>query len=163
MRELEIQAREFVEKLSHFVDLSLIGKWEDADSLWSLLDPMGRDWPRNFYLPGYAEYQYARHRFRQRTLQERDLAEAERWAIEGKTRFFIRDLHRLRGEWRLEQGKWALAAASYQEAVRLARERSLMDAESETGLALARLQLRLAADPGAVEPGLIRSQAELSA
>jgi hypothetical protein len=52
----------------------------------------------------------------------------------------------------MEHGNWALAAASFQEAVRLARERSLTDAESETGLALARLQLRLAADPGAVEP-----------
>ena len=37
--------------------------------------------------------------------------------------------------------------ASYQEAVRLARERSLLDAPSETGLALAKLQLRLQAGP----------------
>jgi hypothetical protein len=58
----------------------------------------------------------------------------------------------------MEHGNWALAAASFQEAVRLARERSLTDAESETGLALARLQLRLAADPGAVEPLAVARQ-----
>ena len=67
--------------------------------------------------------------------------------MEGKNRSTIRNLHRLRGDWRLEQGEWALAAASYQEAVRLARERSLPDADSETGLALAKHHLRQPADP----------------
>jgi hypothetical protein len=147
-----ILATDFVVKLDHFYSESLIGNWEEAASLWSLLDPMGRDWPRNFYRPGSAEYLYACHHFEQGTLQECHLAEAERLAVTGKNRPVIRALHRLRGEWRLDQGAWALAAASYQEAVRLARERSLTDAVSETGLALARLQLRLAADPGAVEP-----------
>ena len=130
----------------------MIGNFQQASATWSLLDPMGREWLRSVYRPGNAEYYYASHRFMQGTLQECHLAEAERLAVAGKSRLVIRDLHRLRGEWRLEQGEWALAAASFQEAVRLARERSLMDAESETGLALARLQLRLAADPGAVEP-----------
>jgi hypothetical protein len=51
------------------------------------------------------------------------------------------------GDWRLEQGEWALAAASYQEALRLARERSLADADSETGLALAKQRLDQLSDP----------------
>jgi hypothetical protein len=146
------QAIAFVARLDVFLAQSMIGNWDQASAIWSLLDPiMGRDWPRN-HRPGIAEYHYARNRFCQGTLQECHLAEAERLAVEGKNRRTIRALHQLRGEWSLEHGNWALAAASYQEAVRLARERSLLDAESETGLALARLQLRLAADPEAVEP-----------
>jgi hypothetical protein len=146
------QELEFVAKLELFFFQSLMGTWEEASALWVVVDPMGRDWPHSVYRPGYAECLYACHRFWQGTLQECHLAEAECLAVAGKSRLVIRFLHRLRGEWRLEQGAWALAAASYQEAVRLARERSLTDATSETGLALARLQLRLAADPGAVEP-----------
>jgi len=76
------------------------------------------------------------------------LAEAERLAAQGKDRTLIRFLHRLRGDWRLTQGEWALAAASYQEAVRLARDtRSVIDADSETGLALAKHHLGQLANP----------------
>ena len=54
----------------------------------------------------------------------------------------------LRGDWRLTQGEWALAAASYQEAVRLARDtRSVIDVASETGLALAKHHLGQLANP----------------
>jgi tetratricopeptide (TPR) repeat protein len=75
-------------------------------------------------------------------LQETHLAEAEHLAAQGKDRNIIRDLHRLRGDWRLAQGQWALAAESYQEAVRLTRDtRSVIDARSETGLALAKHHL----------------------
>jgi hypothetical protein len=153
-----VSALEFVSRLRLFVEQSMIGNWEEANAVWNILDTMGRDWPRNHYRPGHAEYLYACHRFCQGTLQECHLAEAERLALEGKNRRTIRALHQLRGEWSLEHGNWALAAASFQEAVRLARERSLTDAESETGLALARLQLRLAADPGAVEPLAVARQ-----
>jgi hypothetical protein len=150
--DASIPSWEFVGRLNLFGGTSMIGSWEEAASIWRSLDPMGRDWLRQVYRPGKAEYLYACHHFWQGALQECHLAEAERLALTGKNRRTIRRLHCLRGEWRLEQGAWALAAASYQEAVRLARERSLTDATSETGLALARLQLRLAADPGAVEP-----------
>ena len=72
---------------------------------------------------------------------------AERLAEEGNDRASIRCLHQLRGDWRIEQGAWALAAASYQEAVRMARERGLLDWHSETGLALAKHHLGQLADP----------------
>jgi tetratricopeptide (TPR) repeat protein len=145
----ELNGREFVIKLAFFFSQSIIGNWEEAASIWCVVDPMGRDWPRHSYRQGVAEYFSAIHRFWRGTLQEFHLAEAERLAVEGKNRSVIRDVHRLRGEWRLEQGEWALAASSFQEAVQLARERSLTDAESETGLALARLHLEQAADPQA--------------
>jgi hypothetical protein len=59
----------------------------------------------------------------------------------------IRDLHGLRGAWRLEQGEWALAATSFAEAVRMAREIGIPDVESETGLALAKHHLGQLAEP----------------
>jgi tetratricopeptide (TPR) repeat protein len=108
---------------------------------------MGRDWSRASYRPGRAERHYAQFHFWQGTLHEHHLAEAERLAAQAKNRTDIRELHRLRGDWRLEQGEWALAAASYQEAVRLARERSLSNWHSETGLALAKHHLGQLADP----------------
>ena len=33
-----------------------IGQWADAEAIWLLLDPMGRDWSRAGYRPGVAEY-----------------------------------------------------------------------------------------------------------
>lgn len=53
----------------------------------------------------------------------------------------IRDVHSLRGNWRLEQGAWAQAAASFSKAVAMAREVRRVDEASETGLALAKVHL----------------------
>lgn len=137
----------FISRLALFADQSRLGQWAEAAAHWSLLDPMGRDWNRAAYRPGQAEWDYGEFHFWQGSLQEAHLAEAERLAAQGKDRTIIRGLHRLRGDWRLTQGEWALAATSYQEAVRLARERSLTDAASETGLALAKHHLGQLANP----------------
>lgn len=138
----------FSSQLRLFHCQSILGQWAEAATTWSLLDPMGRSWSRNKYRPGGAEESYARFHFWQGGLQETHLAEAERLAAQGKDRNIIRALHRLRGDWRLTQGQWALAAASYQEAVRLARDtRSVVDAPSETGLALAKHHLGQLANP----------------
>lgn len=80
-------------------------------------------------------------------MPEAQLSTAERLAAESKNRPSIRSLHRLRGNWRLEQGEWTLAAASFAEAVRMVRKSSLTDAESETGLALAKHHLGHLAEP----------------
>ena len=138
----------FMGRFFLFADQSKLGQWAEAAATWSLLDPMGRAWARASYRPGLAEQQYAEFHFWQGSLQEAQLAEAERLAAQGKDRTLIRNLHRLRGDWRLTQGEWALAAASYQEAVRLARDtRSVIDADSETGLALAKHHLGQLANP----------------
>lgn len=138
----------FGSRLDLFADQSRLGQWAEAAATWSLLDPMGRAWDRATYRPGRAEQHYAEFHFWQGSLQEAHLAEAERLAAQGKDRTLIRNLHRLRGDWRLSQGEWALAAASYQEAVRLARDtRSVIDAASETGLALAKHHLGQLAHP----------------
>lgn len=138
----------FMSRLVLFADQSGLGHWAEAAATWSLLAPMGRDWSRAVYRPGQAEKLYAEFHFWQGSLEEEHLAEAERLAAQGKDRGIIRALHRLRGDWRLTQGEWALAAASYQEAVRLARDtRSVIDADSETGLALAKHHLGQLANP----------------
>ena len=62
-------------------------------------------------------------------------------AEQDHNRTILRDLHRLRGAWRLEQGEWALAAANFTQAVTMAREVRLVNEESETGLALAKVHL----------------------
>lgn len=144
----------FIGRLWLFTDQSRLGRWAEAATTWQRLDSMGHAWSRAAYRPGQAERLYAEFHFQQGTLQERHLAEAERPAAEGKDRGLIRYLHRLRGAWRLEQGEWAPAAASYQEAVRMARERGLPDASSETGLALAKHHLGQLADPRQEAEGL---------
>ena len=60
---------------------------------------------------------------------------------------FSQSLHRLRGEWRLEQGRWDLAVESLQEAVRMEHEVGQTDAWSETWLALARFHLGQLSNP----------------
>lgn len=137
----------FTGHLDLFANQSRLGRWAEAAATWSLLDPMGRIWDRAVYRPGMAEWLYAEFHFWYGSLQEADLAEAERLAVQGKDRRIIRDLHRLRGDWRLTRGEWAPAAASYQDAVRLARESGLTDAEYETGLALAKHHLGQLANP----------------
>jgi hypothetical protein len=137
----------FLNRLCRFRDLSLIGKWADAEAIWFLLDPMGRDWAREAYRPGRAEFDYARFRFWKGDLREEHLALAERLAAEGKNRKVVRAVHSLRGRWQIEQGHWALAAESLLEAVRMAREIGTIDVLSETELALARFHLGQLTDP----------------
>ncbi len=144
----------FRSRLYMFADQSRLGQWPTADATWRLLDPMGRDWSRAAYRQGRAEYHFAEFQFWQGTLQEEHLTAAATLAEQDGNRVTLRDLHVLRGTWRLEQGEWALAAASFDPAVTLARERRLVDEESETGLALAKHHL------GQLTGDAARSEAE---
>lgn len=126
---------------------ALLGIWAEAQASWHLLDSMGREWPRGYYRPGDAELSRAMHDFWAGTLVDAALKTAEQIALEGKNRRAIRSLHGLRATWRLEQSQWALAASSFAEALRMARESGIPDAESETGLALAKHHLGQLADP----------------
>jgi len=131
----------FTCRLHLFLDQARLGEWEAAAETWRLLDAMGRAWSRASYRQGSAERLFAFAQFWQGTLQEQHLTAAARLAEKDNNRTTLRILHRLRGAWRLEHGEWALVAASFHEAVRMARERRLPDAESEAGLALAKLHL----------------------
>jgi tetratricopeptide (TPR) repeat protein len=148
----------FVTGLDRFDQLTEMGQWEKAEALWHILDPMGRSWPRHAYRPGDAERTYVRFRFRRGDLREEGLACAERLAKEGKNRLGSRDLHALRGEWRLEQGQWSLAAESLHEAVRMAREVGDTNARAETQLALAKLHLHQLPKPRHVAEQLAQAR-----
>jgi len=132
----------FDARQTNFEVLALTGRWDDAEQMWNLLDPMGRDWPLLRYRPGDAE----QHRlefllFPLGRLTEEDLAAAERLARTGQNRKTIRILQRLRGEWRLTRGEYALAVESLQDAIRMAHESGFPDPRSETLLALARFHM----------------------
>ena len=128
-------------RLDRFTQLVVLGNWNEAEAMWQLLDPMGRDWHRAVYRAGGAESYYAMFRFWQGQLTEEHLAKAEQLAKKGKDRVLVRSLHGLRGAWQLEQGRYELAAASLQEAVRMAREVGQTNATAETQLAIARFHL----------------------
>jgi hypothetical protein len=130
-----------------FRQLTRIGRWADAEAIWQLLDPMGRDWPRAFYRPGDAEWEYAQFRFWKGDLREEHLTHAKQLAESGKNRFIVRKLHGLSAEWQLEQGQWSLAAESVHEAVRMAREVGQTDLEAEARLALAKFHLHQLPNP----------------
>jgi len=130
-----------------FEQLATRAQWESARAMWGTLDPMGRNWPRGRYRPGGAELSYAQFRFWQGDLKERHLAHAEQLARTGKNRRALRELHGLRGEWRLEHGKWELAAESFREAVAMAHAVENSDTKAETQLAFARFQLGQLSDP----------------
>jgi hypothetical protein len=131
----------FMARLFRFSQLTRSGRWPEAQELWDLLDPMGRTWGRAAYRPGEAEYRYAQFRYLRADLREDDLIRAEELARTGKNRGCIRDLHSLRGDWRMDRGEWALAIESYVEALRMARESGQQEAGAEARLALARFRL----------------------
>ena len=139
----------FVAQLNRLVQLACMGQWADAETTWKLLEPMDRPLFPTAYRPGEAEFSYALFRFWHGSLAETHLAEAEQLAKEGRYRTGIRSVYALRGEWQIEQGRWALAADTLHEAVRLGREVGLRSVTAETQLALARFHLGQLRDPRA--------------
>jgi len=131
----------FLNLLNRFFFQSALAQWPAAAETWRLLDLMGRKWRRNNYRQGYAEILFARAQFCQGHLQEEHLSTAANLAEQDHNRFIIRSVYTLRGDWRLEQGAWAQAAASFSQAVAMAREVRRVDEGSETGLALAKVHL----------------------
>jgi hypothetical protein len=135
-RELTFYAR-----LHEFRILALLGRWDEAEEMWNLLDPT-KHWPRTHYRPGNAE----RARldfllFPMGRLTEEDLDAAESMARIGQNRKVIRGLYQLRGSWRLSRAEYALAAECLQDAIRMAHEAGFPDPRSETLLTLARFHL----------------------
>lgn len=141
MLKFEKEYEIFNNLLSRFVLQSYLGQWPAAAETWRLLDLMGREWSRNKYRQGHAEGCFALAQFWQGHLQEEHLSTAAILAEQDHDRGTIRRVHALRGHWRLEQGAWAQAAASFSQAVAMAREIRHVDEASETGLALAKVHL----------------------
>ena len=97
-----------------FSQLASMGRWEEAQAMWDLLDPMGRNWPRAYYRAGDAEWVFALARFWQGNLNESHLSDAQELAEKGHHPSVVRLIHLLRGQWLIERGDWALAAGKPQ-------------------------------------------------
>ena len=133
---MEIPDNVFVGRL-HALELCFTqGRYSEAQAVWDLLDPMGREWIRGSHRPGDAEHVFACYRFAMGDMTEDHLSVAQDLAVDGKNRVVIRSIHALRGKWRAERFEWGLAALSLREAVRMAREVRQVDSWSETLLVL---------------------------
>ena len=152
---LEREAHVFSSRRQLYTLLARLGRWEEAADTWRSLDEMGRQWPRATYRPGSAELEFAYGQYYQGLLREEHLTIAARLAADARVRIVQREVHRLRGKWRLEQRDWARATASFAEAVRMARERGIHDATAEAGLVLGKLQ------QGLLTPDQARAEALL--
>ena len=141
IHELGKEGEIFINLLNRFSLQSDLGHWPAAAETWRLLDLMGRKWRRNSYRQGFAEMLFAFAQFWQGHLKEEHLSTAATLAEQDHNRSTIRAVHALRGQWRLEQGAWAQAAASFSQAVAMAREVRRVAAASEAGLALAKVHL----------------------
>ena len=139
--ELEKDNEIFSNLLNRFGLQAGLGQWPAAAETWRRLDPMGRKWSRGSYRQGEAEGLFAWAQFWQGHLLEEHLSTAATLAEQDHNRGTLRRVHALRGHWRLEQGAWAQAAASFSQAVAMAREVRLVDEASEAGLALAKVYL----------------------
>ena len=134
-------------QLSLYVAQSQVGQWHEAESNWQALSAIKPPSNRATYRQGDAESHFAQAQFWQGRLEEAHLTACAALAEKDNNRQTIRELHWLRGDWHLQRGEHALAAASYQDALRMARERRLTDASSETALALCKYHLGQLADP----------------
>lgn len=137
----------FMARFFLFAVLAEMGDWAGATVLWQQLEAMGRDWSRGIYRPGDAEYWYALFHFYQGTLLQEQWGVAFQLAKQGNSRYTIRELYRLQGNWQLAQANWQVAVNSFGEALRMARETNLVDSSAETGLALSKYHLGQLTEP----------------
>lgn len=131
----------FKARIRLFWQMVRTGQWPEAESMWKVLEGMGRNFSRSLYVPGDLEEVYGWFCFYRGHLTEEQLAQAEELARSARNRPVVRDLHDLRGKWNMNKGAWMLAADCFKEAVRMAREVGQFDISAETNLALARLKL----------------------
>ncbi|MBS1830833.1 MAG: DUF4062 domain-containing protein [Acidobacteria bacterium] len=117
-----------------------IGRYHEAELLWGILDPMGREWSKDAHRPGGAEGDFAWARFCQGTLEEKALVAAEDLARGGKSGDITIDLHYLRGLWCVEKGDWEHAMKCFGAAVTMDRAVNGNDPRYATCLALAKFQ-----------------------
>jgi len=133
--------------MRQFYTESRLGKWEIAEETWNKLDVMGREWSRCAYRQGMAEECYTLNRYWQGTLQNDEIAKTIDIATKDNNRTTIRNMIRLQGRLALDARDWESANSHFQEAVRMARERSVIDNEAETGLAIAKWHLQKLSNP----------------
>jgi tetratricopeptide (TPR) repeat protein len=117
------------------------GLWEQAESYLGLRGGSPPMNDRALYRPGDQKSGDAMLMFWRGQDPSATIAHALSEAKFGRSRRTVGSLHRLLGDWSLQQSDWAQARQSYEEVVRMARERNQTDAGAETGLALAKFHL----------------------
>jgi hypothetical protein len=137
----------FMSHLHYFRILSQQGKWEEADKIWIVMNPMERNWDKNSYRQGDADCEYAYHLFRQNKLEITFIQEAIQICQQFNTRFSLRVLYGLKGEWFIEQGEYKNAIELLQLAISMAHEVRLSDTRSEILLAMAKWHLGQLEEP----------------
>ncbi len=139
----------FMSRLNLYDAQNQVGQWQEAEANWQTLSGMRRPSSRASYRQGDAERYFALAQFWQGRLEEAHLNACATLAEKDNNRIVLRYLHRLRGDWQRQRGEYALAATSYQEALRMARERRLTSTSSETALALCKYHLGQLPEPQA--------------
>jgi hypothetical protein len=123
-------------QLCRYRQLSRLGRFEEAQSVWALIDPA----KLSLNTSAIATHHFALSRFFQGCLTEQHLATAEA-RNRSVSALGVRNLCGLRGIWNLENEEWARAKASLQLAVTLAHKAGKVDRRSEIRLAFARQKL----------------------
>lgn len=131
----------FLRTLDFLLINTTIGRFDEADALYTTLNSMGRNWPENAYRQGGVELRYAELQFAKNALDDSVLREAEKAAALGRDRSIIESLHDLRAKWHLKRGEWTPAEASLSEVIRMRREVGSPSDTSEVLLALAKFHL----------------------
>lgn len=145
----ELEEWIFLTRLDLYSGQCRLGLWREAEAIWAPLSAMKLPSDRSTYRKGTAELNFAKAEFWQGRLEEAHLTACITLAELENNRQTVRELHRLRGEWQRQRGENALATASYQEALRMARERRLTDNHAETALALCKHHLGQLPEPRA--------------
>jgi tetratricopeptide (TPR) repeat protein len=114
-------------------------RWKEADTTWQILKDTNAQ--HNPFSYGYIELVHGGSIFRRGQLKEEYWLVVEGLIKSGNSDRTLRQFYQGRGAWWLEQDDWQQAITSLQEALRMARERSIPDTASETGLALAKFQI----------------------
>jgi len=130
----------FDARSNRFVQLKILGRYAEAQSIWEDLSNQWR-FSLNQRWAVAIESEIVDMQFERGQLKEDHLKKMEALAEEGKYRATIRGLHRLRGNWRMQQHEWKLAAESFGEALRMAREVGQPADAVEAEIALAKLHL----------------------
>jgi tetratricopeptide (TPR) repeat protein len=124
-----------------------MGRYIEAEAIWTSIHDSKLETSLPRHLQCNFKRWYAILHFFQRTLEEEELISVEHFARENRSRQDLRRAYQLRGDLQMQHNQWSLAAESFQEALRMARESQRTDLESEARLCLAKFHLGQLPDP----------------
>jgi tetratricopeptide (TPR) repeat protein len=114
----------FNARLQHFVSKTVTGAYDEAETLWRVIEPSRRDWQRNVYLPGEAEILRAANLFQQQRLNEDFLQKTEELVRSGRHHKGLLSAIAMRGELHLSRKRYDEAATAFLELIKMIRRRA---------------------------------------